>query len=105
MRTMYNKAVRDRIPEIIRATGSTCVVEQLDDDGFLPVLERKLLEEVGEYVVSGSVGELVDLVEVVYRIVELKGVSREDFERMRDEKAELRGRFDSNTFLVGVEEH
>ena len=105
MRIMYNKAVRDRIPEIIRATGSICVVEQLDDDGFLPLLERKLLEEVGEYVVSGSVGELVDLVEVVYRIVELKGVSQEDFERMRDEKAELRGRFDSNTILVEVEEH
>ena len=86
------------------ATGSTCVVRHVDYDGFLPVLEGKLLEEVEEYGVSGSVEELVDLVEVVYRVLELRGVSREEFERMRGEKAELRGRFDSNTVLVEVDE-
>jgi predicted house-cleaning noncanonical NTP pyrophosphatase (MazG superfamily) len=102
MRVRYDKAVRDRIPEIISASGSTCVVKQLDDDEFLSVLERKLVEEVEEYGVSGSVEELVDLVEIVYRVLELKGVSQEDFERMRDEKALLRGRFDSNTVLVEV---
>ena len=100
MRVLYGKAVRDRIPEIIRASGSTCVVRQLGDDEFLQALERKLVEEVEEYGLSGSVEELVDLVEIIYRVLELKGVSRGDFERMRAEKALLRGRFSANLFLV-----
>jgi len=36
--------------------------------------------------------------------LELRGVSLEEFERMRAEKAEERGRFDSNLFLVEVNE-
>jgi len=104
LRVVYNKAVRDRIPEIIERSGSSCVVRRLGDAEFLRVLEAKLLEEVEEYGESGSVGELVDLVEVVYRVLELRGVSLEEFERMRAEKAEERGRFDSNLLLVEVNE-
>jgi predicted house-cleaning noncanonical NTP pyrophosphatase (MazG superfamily) len=104
MRIRYDKAVRDRIPEIIRSTGSTCEVKQIDDNEFLPILERKLLEEVEEYRESGSVGELVDLIEIIYRVLELKGISRDAFEVMRNDKAELRGRFDSNIVLMEVNE-
>jgi len=46
----------------------------------------------------------VGFVEVVYRVLELRGVSLEEFERMRAEKAEERGRFDSNLLLVEVNE-
>jgi len=101
---VYNKAVRDRIPEIIRDSGASCKVKHLGDEEFLPFLERKLVEEVEEYGESGSVEELVDLVEVVYRVLELKGVPLEEFERMRAEKAEKRGRFNSNLLLVEVDE-
>ena len=101
---VYNKAVRDRIPKIIRDSGASCTVKHLGDEEFLPFLERKLVEEVEEYGESGSVEELVDLVEVVYRILELKKVSVEVFNEMREEKAKKRGRFERNTLLLEVKE-
>jgi hypothetical protein len=38
----YNKLIRDRIPEIIEASGKTAVVEQLTDDEFLQKLDERL---------------------------------------------------------------
>lgn len=44
---VYKKLVRDRIPEIIEATGKKCEVRKLkDDDEFLQELNRKLQEEL-----------------------------------------------------------
>lgn len=45
----YGKAIRDNIPEIIRASGENCIVETLTNDEFLLELEKKLREEVEEY--------------------------------------------------------
>ena len=44
----YNKAIRDKIPEIIRNSGSKPNVKSLSDDEFLIEMEKKLDEEVAE---------------------------------------------------------
>ena len=49
---------------------------------------------------SKSVVELADIVEVVYRITELKGVSLSELESIRLEKRMNRGGFEKNLFLV-----
>jgi predicted house-cleaning noncanonical NTP pyrophosphatase (MazG superfamily) len=74
---LYNKAVRDKIPEIIKSKGEQCIVKRLTDAEFLPELEKKLHEELAEYEQNKSPDELVDILEVVYRIAELRGFSRE----------------------------
>ena len=61
----YDKAVRDRIPEIIQRSGKTCVTEVLPPAAFELKLREKLQEEVDEFLRSGSVEELADVVEVV----------------------------------------
>ena len=38
--------------------------------------------------------------EVIYRIAELKGTSKEKLEMLREEKASKRGKFSDNLFLV-----
>ena len=96
----YGKAIRDKIPEIIRESGATCTVETLPNDEFLLELEKKLGEEVEEYLQSKSPDELADLIEVIYRIVELRGISLEKLEKIRLEKAEKRGGFTKNLYLV-----
>ena len=68
----YDKAIRDKIPDIIKKSGNSCNVKKLPDDEFLPELEKKLREEVEEYLESKSVEELADAIEVIYRIAELK---------------------------------
>ena len=96
----YNKAVRDKIPEIIRQSGDTCDVKTLADSEFLAELEKKLEEELQEYQQSKNVEELADILEALYRIAELKGVSKEKLEKIRAKKVEERGGFEKNLFLI-----
>ena len=100
----YDKAIRDKIPDIIKKSGNSYNVKKLSDDEFLPELEKKLREEVEEYLESKSVEELADAIEVIYRIAELKGISNEKLEMLREEKASKRGKFSDNLFLVDTTE-
>jgi predicted house-cleaning noncanonical NTP pyrophosphatase (MazG superfamily) len=102
MTTIYNKAIRDKIPELIENSGKRGIVKQLSDEEFLPELEKKLNEEVNEYLSSMDIEELVDIIEIVNRILELRNVSRKDFDSIRLEKMKNRGVFDSNYFLIEV---
>lgn len=95
----YNKLVRDKIPEIIKENGEVANTRILDDDEYIQALNIKLKEEVNEYLESGSVEELADIVEVIYGILHSKGVSIDKFERTRLEKVEKRGAFKDKIFL------
>ena len=96
----YNKAIRDKIPEIIHKDGHSCNVETLSDEKFLEHLEKKLSEEVAEYQNDKNSEELADILEVIYRIAQLKGVSKEELEKIRIKKSEERGGFEKNLFLI-----
>ena len=96
----YNKAIRDKIPEIIKNSGNNCNVKKLTDDEFLIEIEAKLREELEEYFQSKSVEELADIIEVVNRISVLRGVSEEELEKIRERKSIERGKFDKNLFLL-----
>ena len=100
----YNKLVRDRIPEIIEASGKTCVTEVLADDDYIQALEAKLNEELTEYQQSKSLEELADLLEVMEAVVKAKGFTWEDLTRIRREKRTWRGAFDGKIFLKEVVE-
>ena len=97
---IHNKAIRDKIPEIIKESGKNCNVKKLDNSEFLIRLEKKLVEELEEYQESKNVEELADILEVIYRISELKGVVSDELDKIRQKKAEQRGKFDDNLFLV-----
>ena len=98
--TKYHKAIRDKIPEIIEKDGYTCNVETLSDEKFLVEIEKKLSEEVVEYQNNKNPEELADILEVVYRIAQLRGISKEELEKIRIKKVEERGSFDKNLFLI-----
>ncbi|HHV60478.1 MAG TPA: nucleoside triphosphate pyrophosphohydrolase [Clostridiaceae bacterium] len=98
----YDKLIRDKIPEVIEATGSKAVVEVLDDERYQKYLERKLGEELKEYLEAGSIEELADLIEVVYALLESRGISLEEFERIRVAKVEKRGAFKKKLLLREV---
>ena len=77
---IYNELVRDKIPEIIAGdNGQTCVTRIMEDDEYLKSLNTKIQEELKEYLESGEVGELADLEEVLRSILDIKGVSYEEF--------------------------
>lgn len=101
----YNKLIRDKIPEIIEATGKTCVTEKLSDDAYLKMLDAKLEEELAEYHKEQSVEELADLLEVIYACAVARGYSVEQLEQVRVEKAFKRGGFEKKVLLKEVHEY
>jgi predicted house-cleaning noncanonical NTP pyrophosphatase (MazG superfamily) len=101
--TIYNKLVRDRIPEILEAKGKKYTVRQVGV-GFEKgnYLKKKLVEETDEFLKDPSLEELADVQEVVFAIVENLGFTREDLEVVREAKMVQRGGFDDNWVLEEV---
>ena len=97
---IYNKLVRDRIPEIIRAKGGDCTTRTLSDEEYADALDKKLGEELAEYLDSHDPEELADLLEVIYACAALQGLCPADLERIRAEKANKRGGFQGKILLI-----
>lgn len=100
----YNKLVRDRIPEIIEASGKRCKIEILGDEEYLRMVDTKLDEELAEYHMDQNLEELADLLEVIYAAAEARGYSIDQLEKVRVEKADTRGAFRKRVLLTEVEE-
>ncbi len=101
---VYNKLVRDNIPEIISSEGRKCTTAILSDKDYLRFLDAKLDEELAEYHKDQSIEELADLMEVIRAVVVARGYSLEELERIRAEKAEKRGGFKNRILLKEVYE-
>ena len=105
MRTViYNKLVRDKIPEIIESKGKGCYTEILSDEAYLRMVDVKLDEELAEYHKDQNIEELADLLEVIYAAAKARGYSLEQLESVRAEKAAKRGVFKRKIFLKEVVE-
>lgn len=100
----YHKLVRDRIPEIIEAGGNRCRVEELTQTEYVRMLEKKLSEELTEYLESKALEELADLQEVIHALVSARGYTWEQLEQIRLEKQGKRGGFEKRLLLLEVEE-
>lgn len=99
---VYNKLVRDKIPEIIEASGKTCQTEILSDEEYLQMLDKKLDEELAEYHQGQNIEELADLLEVLYATAKVRGYSIEELEQVRIKKQKARGGFDKKILLKTV---
>ncbi|WP_317136389.1 nucleoside triphosphate pyrophosphohydrolase [Methanochimaera problematica] len=98
----FGKAVRDKIPDIIRDSGSECSVEVLNELLFYVAMKKKLQEEVDEYKKTPCLEELADIMEVVYKLCEMEGFSIKELERVRLKKREERGGFDRSLYLKEI---
>lgn len=96
----YNKLVRDRIPEIIEASGAECKTEILSDKEYLEMIDAKLDEELAEYHKDQNIEELADLLEVLRAATLARGYTLEELEYVRAKKAEKRGGFAKKILLI-----
>lgn len=101
---MYEKLVRDRIPEIIEKSGKKPEVSRISLGEMGRTLDEKLREEVGEFFESHSPEEIADILEVLRAEAELMRVPWDEVERIRARKREERGGFSRGIFLHFVEE-
>ena len=96
---IYNKLVRDKIPEIIEATGKSFDIHYAKKEELLPLLETKLNEEVSEYLEDQNLEELADVMEVLFGLASALGYSEEDLINKRNAKREERGGFEKGIVL------
>lgn len=101
---IYNKLVRDKIPEMIEAQGETPHIRVLSDEEYLRCLEEKLDEEVGEYHRDKNTEELADILEVVFALARIHGSTPGELMEICKEKHEARGGFEKRIFLISKEE-
>lgn len=98
----YNKLVRDKIPEIIKASGKECEIEIVSMEERYKLLENKLQEEVGEFLEDKNLEELADIMEVLFGLADILGYSEEELLKARDKKKEERGGFKEGLVLKSV---
>ena len=104
MTKIYNKLVRDRIPEIIEASGAKCNTKILSHEEYIQMIDAKLDEELSEYHADQNIEELADLLELIRAAAIARGYTLEELESVRAEKAKKRGAFNDKIFLIEVEE-
>ncbi len=105
---VYNKLVRDRIPEVIEKTGKNFTTRILGNEEYIKELKTKSYEELNEYINAkndkDAIEELADLLEIIHALAECHGTNIEQVEQVRKEKAEKRGGFKDKIFLIEVED-
>lgn len=102
MEKIFNKLVRDNIPNIIDNNGEVAVTRVLDDEEYRKELYKKLLEEANEVINSTeeeTLEELADVLEILSSIASLNNKSIEDIIEIARMKREKRGGFQKRLFL------
>jgi predicted house-cleaning noncanonical NTP pyrophosphatase (MazG superfamily) len=100
----YDKLVRDDISAVIEADGGTPVTHVVDGGAYEERLFEKLDQETSELREEPGADELVDVLEVVDALRAQLGVGEAELERVREEKAAERGRFDDGIVLDCVDD-
>lgn len=105
---VYNKLVRDLIPNIIEEKGKQFSTKILEEKEYIEALRTKLNEEVQEYLEAESsqenLEELADVLEIIHALAKTHNGSIEEVEEIRKQKAVKRGAFNDKVFLIEVED-
>ena len=108
MKKVYNKLVRDKIPEIIKNSGNKVNCRTLSKDECKQALKDKLLEEVNEFLSAETnrerIEELADIQEVITAIKKAFSLKNTDINAIRYRKQVAKGSFNKRYFLESVEE-
>ncbi len=104
---VYNKLVRDKIPQVIEEDGKKYDIKIASKEEHLELLEKKLHEEVAEFIEAKdtkgkNLEELADVMEVLFSLAKNLGYSEEELMKKRAEKKKERGGFDEGIVLERV---
>lgn len=103
MRETYDKLVRDRIPDVIRANGETPETERVSGAEYRERLHEKLDEEVAEFHDDPSAAELADVRAVLDALQSAEGLPESAVRDAREQKHDDRGEFADGVVLTAVE--
>ncbi|MEK7662202.1 MAG: nucleoside triphosphate pyrophosphohydrolase [Patescibacteria group bacterium] len=95
----YEKLVRDKVIDIIKAKGEKVVFHIASDEEYWIKLKEKLSEEVLEFCESEREEELADILEVIDAIAGYKGFNKGEIDKIKWDKAEKKGSFKNRIIL------
>lgn len=98
----YNKLVRDKVIQNINKAGKNCTYEILNEVDYEKELNKKLKEEVIEYMADKSEEELADILEVITAIMAQKKITWEEIQSKMLEKRNKNGGFQNRVYLKEV---
>ncbi|MDH4359050.1 MAG: nucleoside triphosphate pyrophosphohydrolase [Candidatus Berkelbacteria bacterium] len=106
MQKIYNKLIRDRIPEIIEGAGEIPHLRKLGKKEFKEELKKKVLEEARELIGSKSkkeiLNEVVDIQELIDWLAKELKINPSQLGKLQAEKNKKRGSFKKKLFLIST---
>ncbi len=106
MEKIYNKLVRDNIPDICRANGETPYTRVLNDEEYWDYLLKKDSEELEEVRTAGSLEErkkeLADKLELIRAMAKFSGFKLDEIIEEADRKNKKNGGFEKRILLEKV---
>jgi predicted house-cleaning noncanonical NTP pyrophosphatase (MazG superfamily) len=102
---IYNKLVRDKVPEIIEAEGKVPTTRRLEKAEYYEALIAKLGEEYDEFKRDRNIEELADLQEVILALAEAMDISPGSLAKAVSKKTLERGAFKRRIYLERVEDN
>ena len=102
---IYNKLVRDNIPNILEEKGKGFTGHTANNkDEFFAKLKEKLQEEVDEFLETPNAEEIADIQEVLDALAFSVGSNAAEVATIKEEKANARVRFYTGYILEKVED-
>ena len=106
MEKLYDKLIRDNIPEITRANGGEPIYRVMDEEEYWLYLLKKDAEELEEVRTAPTIverkKELADKLEIIRAMAEFSGLTLEDIIHEADTKREKNGGFQKRLLLEKV---
>ena len=106
-RFKFEKLIRNKIPNIIRAKNIDVFSYIMEQTEYIQELKQKLLEEAEEVIAAISkddiTEEIADVFEVAYALADVYGIKYDQIERIRLAKKESRGGFDDKIYTTYIE--
>ena len=108
MKKIYNKLIRDKIPEIIEKDGVSYKTRVLKQGEYKRELLKKIVEESQEVLeTNGNKKELVkeigDVQEIITYLIKVFNLDKKEIEKIRKKRKKSRGGFDKKIFLEYTE--
>ena len=99
---LYDKLIRDKIPEIIENAGKEYEIHRADEQEYIEKLLLKVEEELAEFKEDPSIAEMADLFEVLDAVIGYYNFYKEEIKDYQEKKRKERGSFKKQLILEKV---
>jgi predicted house-cleaning noncanonical NTP pyrophosphatase (MazG superfamily) len=99
---LYDKLIRDKIPEIIENAGKEYEIHKADQEEYIEKLLLKVEEELAEFKEEPSIAEMADLFEVLDAVIDYYDFERKEIKKYQADKRKERGGFKKQLILEKV---